>query len=135
MNIKMLIIGVLATITVIIVGVISAFMVINSEAPTAKQVMVSSTEDNNKTEKKKNLMDGKKKKEREIIVKKIKQGIQATEKKMEEDLIYLIKMTDELRKDIKLFLNDRNIKQIDLMKKHNINGNTLKKYIQKVKEA
>ena len=44
-------------------------------------------------------------------------------------------MTDELRKDIKLFLNDRNIKQIDLMKKHNINGNTLKKYIQKVKEA
>lgn len=55
MNIKMLIIGVLATITVIIVGVISAFMVINSEAPTAKQVMVSSTEDNNKTEKKEEL--------------------------------------------------------------------------------
>lgn len=41
--------------TVIIVGVISAFMVINNEAPTAKQLEVSNTEDNNKTEKKEEL--------------------------------------------------------------------------------
>ena len=42
-------------------------------------------------------------------------------------------MSDELKKDIKLFLNDRSIKQVDLMKKHNISRNTLKKYIDIVK--
>lgn len=31
--------------------------------------------------------------------------------------------------DIKEFLSDRSIKQIDLMNKHNISRNTLKKYI------
>lgn len=55
MNTKMLIIGVLATITVIIVGVISAFMVINNEAPATKQLEISNTKDNNKTEKKEEL--------------------------------------------------------------------------------
>lgn len=72
MNTKMLIIGVLATITVIIVGVISAFMVINNEAPATKQLEISNTEDNNKTEKKKNLMDGKKKNEIGISIKIMK---------------------------------------------------------------
>lgn len=38
-------------------------------------------------------------------------------------------MTDDLRKDIMLYLNDRHITQIELMKKHNISRNTLKKYI------
>ena len=42
-------------------------------------------------------------------------------------------VSDELEKDIKLFLNDRSIKQVDLMKKHNISRNTLKKYIEIVK--
>ena len=58
--------------------------------------------------------------EREIIVKRIKQG-------------KLDKMSDELKDDIKEFLSDRSIKQIDLMKKHNISRNTLKKYIAIVK--
>ena len=42
-------------------------------------------------------------------------------------------MTDELKADIKSFLTDRSIKQIDLMQKHNISRNTLKKYIELVK--
>ena len=41
-------------------------------------------------------------------------------------------MSDELKEDIKLFLNDRSIKQVDLMNKHNISRNTLKKYIKLV---
>ena len=37
---------------------------------------------------------------------------------------------EELEKDIKKFLTDRSIKQIDLMNKYNISRNTLKKYIE-----
>lgn len=68
-------------------------------------------------------------KEREIIVKRIKQGIQASEKKSGRKANTLDKMTDELKIDIEKFLNDRSVKQIDLMNKHNISRNTLKKYI------
>ena len=42
-------------------------------------------------------------------------------------------MSDELKVDIQLFIKDRSIKQIDLMQKHNISRNTLKKYIEIVK--
>ena len=42
-------------------------------------------------------------------------------------------MSDELKADIQLFIKDRSIKQIDLMQKHNISRNTLKKYIEIVK--
>ena len=67
--------------------------------------------------------------EREIIVKRIKQGIKASSKKQGRKVGQLDKITDELKSDINLFLQDRNIKQVDLMKKHNISRNTLKKYI------
>ena len=67
--------------------------------------------------------------EREIIVKRIKQGIKASNKKQGRKVGQLDKITDDLKADINLFLQDRNIKQIDLMKKHNISRNTLKKYI------
>ena len=69
-------------------------------------------------------------KEREIIVKRIKQGIEASDKKSGRKFNTLDKMTDELKADIKEFLGDRSIKQIDLMNKHNISRNTLKKYIE-----
>ena len=59
--------------------------------------------------------------EREIIVKRIKQG-------------KLDKMSNKLKEDIKEFLSDRSIKQIDLMNKHNVSRNTLKKYIAIVKK-
>ncbi|NFA42702.1 recombinase family protein [Clostridium botulinum] len=72
-------------------------------------------------------------KEREIIVKRIIQGIQASEKKSGRKFNSLDKMTEELRTDIKAFINDRSIKQIDLMNKHNISRNTLKKYVEIVK--
>lgn len=72
--------------------------------------------------------------EREILVKRIKQGIQASDKKSGRKLGQLDKMSDELKVDIKLFLSDRSIKQIDLMNKHNISRNTLKKYIKIVKD-
>ena len=44
-------------------------------------------------------------------------------------------MTDELKEDIQLFLNDRSVKQIDLIKKHGLSRNTLKKYITLVKDG
>lgn len=71
--------------------------------------------------------------EREIIIKRIKQGIAASDKKSGRKEGTLDKMTDELKADIKSFLTDRSIKQIDLMQKHNISRNTLKKYIELVK--
>ena len=68
-------------------------------------------------------------KEREITVKRIKDGINASPKKSGRKAGQLDKMSPELEADIKKFLSDRKIKQIDLMKKHNISRNTLKKYI------
>ena len=71
--------------------------------------------------------------EREILVKRIKQGIEASDKKSGRKVGQLDKMSDELKADIKAFISDRSIKQIDLMNKHNISRNTLKKYIEVVK--
>jgi Site-specific recombinases, DNA invertase Pin homologs len=73
--------------------------------------------------------------EREILIKRIKQGIDASPKKSGRKTGTLEKMNAELEKDIKLFINDRSIKQIDLMKKHNISRNTLKKYVQALKNS
>ena len=73
-------------------------------------------------------------KEREIIVKRIKQGIEASEKKSGRKQGTLDKMSDELKDDIKKFLSDRSIKQVDLMNKHKISRNTLKKYIKLIQE-
>lgn len=67
--------------------------------------------------------------EREITVKRIKDGIAASDKKSGRKTGQLDKMTPELQEDIKKFLSDRSIKQIDLMNKYHISRNTLKKYI------
>ena len=72
-------------------------------------------------------------KEREITVQRIIDGIKASDKKSGRKEGTLDKMTDELKTDIKSFLTDRSIKQVDLMNKHNISRNTLKKYIELVK--
>ena len=72
-------------------------------------------------------------KEREIIVKRIIQGIHSSDKKSGRKFNSLDKMTEELRADVKAFINDRSIKQIDLMNNHNISRNTLKKYVEIVK--
>ena len=65
-------------------------------------------------------------KEREITVKRIKDGIKKKSGRKEGQLD---KMTPELEADIRNFLADRSIKQVDLMKKYNISRNTLKKYV------
>ena len=72
--------------------------------------------------------------ERLILINRIKNGIAASDKQQGRKQGTLDKMTDELKEDIKAFLQDRNIKQVDLMDKHNISRNTLKKYIEIVKE-
>lgn len=71
--------------------------------------------------------------ERLTFIKRVKQGIEASDKKSGRKFNKLDKMTDGLRADIKAFISDRSIKQVDLMKKHNISRNTLKKYIEMVK--
>ena len=73
-------------------------------------------------------------KEREIIVKRIKDGIKASNKKSGRKVGNLDKMSEELKADIKEFMTNRNIKQIDLINKHNISRNTLKKYIKIMEE-
>ena len=72
--------------------------------------------------------------ERLILINRIKCGISASEKQQGRKLGQLDKMTEELEADIKAFLGDRSIKQVDLMEKHKISRNTLKKYIELVKE-
>lgn len=72
-------------------------------------------------------------KQREYISKAITDGIAASFKKSGRTTGSIDKMTEELKQDIKLFLEDRSIKQVDLMKKHEISRNTLKKYVEMVK--
>lgn len=71
--------------------------------------------------------------ERAITVQRIKDGITASNKKSGRPKGKLDKMSDALKEDILLYLNDRSIKQVDLLKKYNISRNTLKKYIELVK--
>ncbi len=73
--------------------------------------------------------------ERLILIKRIKDGIAASDKQSGRAKGKLDKMTPELREDIKKFKVNRNIKQIDLMNKYGISRNTLKKYIELVKEG
>lgn len=73
--------------------------------------------------------------ERQTTVQRIKDGIKASEKKSGRPTGKLDKMSEELREDIKKLINDRNVKYIDIMKKHNISRNTLKKYEVIVRES
>lgn len=71
--------------------------------------------------------------ERETIRKRIKDGIAASDKKSGRPMGKLDKISGALKADIQLFLTDRSIKQIDLMQKHKISRNTLKKYVELAK--
>ncbi len=71
--------------------------------------------------------------ERKITVQRIKDGIEASSKRSGRATGKVDKLSDELKADIRLFIKDRSIKQIDLMQKHNISRNTLKKYIEIVR--
>lgn len=67
--------------------------------------------------------------EREIIVKRIKQGIEASNKKSGRASGKIDKLTDDLRKDIIDLYNNKLTTKVALSKKHNISRNTLDKYI------
>ena len=73
-------------------------------------------------------------KERETIVRRIKQGLEATDKVPGRKPGTAEKLTKELSNDINEYLANRSIKAIDLMNKHKISRNTLKKYIKIVEE-
>lgn len=67
--------------------------------------------------------------ERKILIKRITDGIEASEKKSGRPEGKLDKMTAELEADIRELMADRTIKKVDLLKKHGITRNTLDKYI------
>ena len=67
--------------------------------------------------------------ERLTFIKRVKDGIAASEKKSGRKAGTLDKMSPELEEDIMEYLNNRSIKQIDIINKHGISRNTLKKYI------
>lgn len=67
--------------------------------------------------------------ERLITVKRIKDGIAASTKKSGRPVGALDKLTPELKDEIKAYITDRSIKQVDLMEKYSISRNTLKKYV------
>lgn len=71
--------------------------------------------------------------QRRYISKAITDGIAASDKKNGRKAGQLDKMTAELQSDIEIYLGDRSVTQIELMKKHDISRNTLKKYIAYVK--
>lgn len=74
------------------------------------------------------------KKQRLYISKSITDGIRASEKKSGRKEGQLDKLTEPLQADILMYLGDRTITQVELMKKHDISRNTLKKYISYMKE-
>ena len=71
-------------------------------------------------------------KERETTVKRIKDGIAASDKKSGRKIGQLDKLSPELENDIRVYLVNRGVKQIDLINRYNISRNTLKKYIKYV---
>jgi len=68
-------------------------------------------------------------KQRQYISQSIKDGIAASDKKSGRKEGQLDKMTDALQADIQVYLDDRTVTQVSIMKKHDISRNTLKKYI------
>lgn len=72
--------------------------------------------------------------ERLTLIKRIKDGMAASDKQAGRKAGTLTKMSAELETDIKKLLQDRSIKYVDLMNKHNLSRNTLKKYIAIVQE-
>lgn len=72
--------------------------------------------------------------QRRYISKAIKDGIAASSKGSGRKKGALDKMTKELESDLKLYLKDRAITQISVMKKHGISRNTLKKYAARLME-
>lgn len=71
--------------------------------------------------------------EKLVVSQRIKDGIKTSKKTQGRKKGKLDKFSEALENDIRLYLNDKTIKQVDLIRKHNISRNTLKKYIEVVK--
>ena len=67
--------------------------------------------------------------QRLTISQRTKDGMAASPNKAGRKVGQLDKMTEALENDIRRYLTDRSIKQVDLMNKYKISRNTLKKYI------
>lgn len=70
--------------------------------------------------------------ERLYISQSIRDGIKASKLKSGRKLGEMSKLTSELKSDIKEYLHNRDIKQVDLMQKYKLSRNTLKKYIEHI---
>lgn len=68
-------------------------------------------------------------KERLVISQRTRDGMAASPNKAGRKVGHLDKMTPALEEDIRRYLRDRTVKQVDLLKKHKISRNTLRKYI------
>ena len=73
--------------------------------------------------------------ERLTISQRTRDGMAASPNKAGRKLGQLDKMTEALKNDIRRYLTDRSIKQVDLMNKYKISRNTLKKYINLVRST
>lgn len=73
--------------------------------------------------------------ERLYISQRTKDGMAASPNKAGRKPGHLDKMTPELKADIVRLLADRNLKMVDVMRKHKITRNTLKKYMDHVKNS
>ena len=72
--------------------------------------------------------------ERLIISQRTKDGLRASSRKSGRKAGSIGKMTDALKEDLKLY-NTRRMKGIEIMKKHGISRNTLKKYAELIREG
>lgn len=63
------------------------------------------------------------------ISKAITDGIKASPKKSGRKEGQVDKLSKELQADINLYLDDRTVTQVSIMKKHDVSRNTLKKYV------
>ena len=73
--------------------------------------------------------------EREIIRKRIKQGMAASDKKPGRKDGKVLKFDDGIRKDIEKYLTDRSVTQKDIADKHGISRTTVIKYIKMVQKG
>ena len=71
--------------------------------------------------------------QRKYISQSISDGIRASAKKNGRPKGHLDKMNDSLKNDIKAYVSDRSITQSMLLQTQHISRNTLKKYIEIVK--
>lgn len=68
-------------------------------------------------------------KERLVISQRTRDGMAASPNKAGRKVGHLDKMTPALEEDIRRYLRDRTVRQVDLLKKYKISRNTLRKYI------